>query len=264
MMPCFDTHAHLLADETPDLLLRANAAGVGRLIAVGGAPAENQVACELARRFPKSIRAAVGYDRYRADNQDDPELLASLFASPDADQVRAVGEVGLDFHYSPETAKDQVKLFDTMLALVRSVRRPVIVHSREADQPTLDLLREHVRQWSGPADQVGVLHCFTGNEEFARKLLNLGFYLSFSGIVTFNNAGPLRQVASWIPADRLLVETDSPFLAPVPMRGQKNEPAYLTQVIRCLAKVRGVSEDTLGQVTAANGANLFGWECDEW
>jgi TatD DNase family protein len=253
-MPCFDTHAHLLADETPDLLLRAKATGVGRLIAVGGAPAENQVACELARRFPQSIRAAVGYDR----------LLASLFESPDADHVRAVGEVGLDFHYSPETAKDQEKLFDAMLALARSVRRPVIVHSREADQSTLDLLREHVRQWSGPADQVGVLHCFTGTEEFAQKLLDLGFYLSFSGIVTFHNAGPLRQVASWIPADRLLVETDSPFLAPMPLRGQKNEPAFLPHVIRCLAKVRGVSENALGQVTSTNAANLFGWEGEEW
>lgn len=264
MIPCFDTHAHLLADDAPDLLKRAQAAGVSRLIAIGGAPVENQVACELAHRFPESICAAIGYDRYRADKQDDPELLASLFASPDAAQIRAVGEVGLDFHYSPENAKDQKLLFAAMLALARSVRRPVIVHSREADQATLELLQEHVRLWSGPAEKIGVLHCFTGNEVFARKLLDLGFYLSFSGIITFANAGSLRQVASWIPTGRLLVETDSPFLAPVPLRGQKNEPAFLTHVIRCLAKVRGLSEDEVRESTAANAVELFGWEGGEW
>jgi TatD DNase family protein len=110
---------------------------------------------------------------------------------------------------------------------------------------------------------VGVLHCFTGNERFAQKILDLGFYLSFSGIVTFANADPLRRVAAGIPADRLLVETDSPFLTPVPLRGQKNEPAFLPHVIRCLARIRGVPETELGRMTAVNAATLFGWE-EKW
>jgi TatD DNase family protein len=257
---CFDTHAHLSVDEAPQLVQRARQAGVCRLIAVGGAPEENQVAFDLAGRFPESIRAAIGYDRYRATQADDPSLLTALFTSPDASRIRAVGEIGLDLHHAPDTAQPQTILFATMLALARSVLRPVIVHSREADQVTLDHLREHVRQWAGPADRVGVLHCFTGTEAFARKVLDLGFYLSFSGIVTFANAIPLRQVAAGIPSDRLLVETDSPYLTPVPLRGQKNEPAFLPHVIRCLAKIRDTPEEDLCRVTTLNAERLFGWE----
>jgi len=146
------------------------------------------------------------------------------------------------------------------LDLARQVRRPVIVHSREADADTLDLLREHARLWSGPADRIGVLHCFTGSAPFAQSLLDLGLYLSFSGIVTFANADPLRQVAARVPTDRLLVETDAPYLTPVPLRGRKNEPAFLPHVVDCLARVRGESAPALAAATRTNALALFGWD----
>jgi TatD DNase family protein len=145
-----------------------------------------------------------------------------------------------------------------MLDLAAKHRLPVIVHSREADDDTVELLREHVRRWRGDPARIGVLHCFTGTSEFARSVLDLGLMVSFSGIVTFRNADSLRAVAREVPEDRLLIETDTPYLAPVPQRGRPNEPAYVVHVAESLAKIRNDTVEHIAHSTARNALRLFG------
>jgi TatD DNase family protein len=261
----FDTHAHFdafgMPDEVDAVVARARAAGVARLIAVGGSPEANARALAVAGRYPLAIRAAAGYDRYRAAESDAPGPLGAHLASPLA---AAVGEIGLDYHYEPGTAAAQRRLFDAMLALAVATRKPVIVHSREADGDTLDALRRHAAAWPGEPDRVGVLHCFTGGWDFAHALLDLGFMISFSGIVSFRNAQPLRDVAAQVPEDRLLVETDTPYLAPVPMRGRRNEPAFLPHVVAAVAAARRDAPEGIAALTARNAARLFDFGGDTW
>jgi TatD DNase family protein len=258
-----DTHVHfrgaMRRDEIAGLMGRASAAGVGRLVAVGCAPDANTAALRVAAMFPECVKAAVAYDRSLAGTGVRVEAIRELILSAPVGHVAAIGELGLDFHYTPETAEAQQTLMSEQLALARELRLPVIVHSREADQETVALLSAHARHWGGAPDRIGVLHCFTGTEFLARQLLDLGFMISFSGIVTFRNADPLREVARGIPADRLLVETDTPYLTPVPYRGKPNEPCYLPAVADLLAGVRGVEVEMLSCQTTTNAARLFGW-----
>jgi len=256
-----DTHVHFREMMTPEdvagVVSRAVTAGVGHMVAVGCEPNANAAALRVAAAYPDRIKAAVGYDRSLAGSDATASDIRDLIRSAPMGQVAAIGEIGLDFYYTPETAEPQLELMASELALARELRLPVIVHSREADAETLALLTEHARQWSG--GEIGVLHCFTGEEPFALRLLDLGFYISFSGIVTFRNADPLRAVAAVIPSDRLLIETDTPYLAPVPYRGKPNEPSYLPEVAKVLAKVRGTTLEALAEATTANAKRLFGW-----
>ena len=166
-------------------------------------------------------------------------------------KVVAIGETGLDYHYEPESAALQQASFRLHLEAARITGKPVIVHTREARADTLALLRE------AALPQAGVLHCFTEDWEMARAALDIGFYISLSGIVTFRNAEALREVARQVPADRLLVETDSPYLAPVPHRGKPNLPQYVREVAEYLAVLRGVSYETLAEQTSNNFKRLF-------
>jgi TatD DNase family protein len=258
-----DTHVHfretMTSVEISGLVERAQAVGVGRLVAVGCEPDANAAALRVAAMFPQCVKAAVAYDRSLAGSDAKAGDIRELILSAPAGHVAAIGELGLDFYYTPETAEPQQELMASQLELARELRLPVIVHSREADKETLALLSAHARGWGGEPDRIGVLHCFTGTAPLARQLLDLGFMISFSGIVTFRNADPLREVARGIPADRLLVETDTPYLAPVPHRGKPNEPCYLPAVAELLAKVRGVDASELASQTSANAAKLFGW-----
>lgn len=258
-----DTHVHFREAMTPDeiasLVGRASSAGVGRLVAVGCEPDANTAALRVAAMFPECVKAAVAYDRSLAGTGVRAETLRELILSAPAGHVAAIGELGLDFHYTPETAEAQQTLMAEQLVLARELQLPVIVHSREADRETVELLSAHARQWSGAPDRIGVLHCFTGTELLARQLLDLGFMISFSGIVTFRNADPLREVARGIPADRLLIETDTPYLTPVPYRGKPNEPCYLPAVADLLARIRGVELGEFSRQTTTNAARLFGW-----
>lgn len=248
----FDSHAHFdsfaAAQAVAPMLDRAQASGVVRVMAIGGSPAANALALETARLHPRHVRAAAGYDRDLAANPPPLEEVRQLLADP---LVRAVGETGLDYHYEPETAPAQQELFRAMLGLARAAGKPAVVHSREADADTLRLLREY--------GGGGVLHCFTGDLAFARALLDLGLLISFSGIVTFRNAEDLRAVARFVPADRLLVETDSPYLAPVPHRGRPNEPALVIEVARAVAAARSVAIEEIARVSYENASRLFGW-----
>ena len=263
-MKWFDTHAHFDAfaaeGSVAAVLARAAAAGVERMCAVGSSEASNELVVRLARENPGTLVAAVGYDRDQLEKPRDPEKLAALAADP---AVVAVGEIGLDYYYSPDTAPAQRALFGQMLAFAAERKLPVIVHSRYADDDTIDLLGEFSTMWKKVFHSVenppppGILHCFTGDAAFAEELLALGFFISFSGIVSFNNAGPLREVAKLVPADRLLVETDCPYLTPKPFRGKVNEPAFVARVGEVLAEARGAEAAALAETTFANAVRIF-------
>ncbi len=257
-MRLFDSHAHFdawSAAERRAVCARAFEAGVDHIIAIGGCPASNTAALEVASEWPDRIGAAIGLDRGQAREPHDLSEIEALLRRP---EVVAVGETGLDYHYDRDTAAQQRELFEAMLELARRLTLPVVVHSREAEQDTLDILREHTRRWQGDPGRIGVLHCFTGSYEMAAELVSLGWFISFSGILTFPSGGSLRAVAARLPADRLLVETDSPYLAPVPWRGSPNEPSRLRAVVLVLARARGVTLEEMAETTWRNGMNLFG------
>jgi TatD DNase family protein len=257
----FDTHVHFddfAADGSLAAVLeRAAAAGIGKMIAIGGNPEANQLALKLAEEHPGSLRASVGFDRNLAGEPYDMTALRELAENP---QVVAIGETGLDYCYEPEKTTEQKRLFAECLALAAEIQKPVVVHSRDADDDTLAMLREFAGARKGDPARIGVLHCFTRDQTFAEAVLNLGFCISFSGIVTFANAGLLRDVAKMIPADRLLIETDSPYLAPVPHRGKRCEPAFMVETAKRLAEVRGCTVESIKEITAANARALFSWE----
>jgi TatD DNase family protein len=242
-MRIFDSHCHFEradAAEIAAILARAKAAGVEAILAVGGSEALNASALLAARtasgnqELPR-VSAACGRDR------DQIGKAANAAVAP---SIRALGEIGLDYHYSPETRKAQLDLFRSQLDLAAKASLPVVIHTREADDDTLGALSEIPSR--------GIIHCFTGSPDFCRKLLDLGFYVSISGIVTFRAADNVRESALVVPGDRLLVETDSPFLAPVPMRGKANEPAFIVHTVEFLAKLRGTDAETLADQTFRN------------
>jgi TatD DNase family protein len=255
-----DSHLHFDTFEeegvVPGILERATAVGVVRMVAIGGSDEANLRAVRLAGANPETIRAVVGYDRDEAETFRSASTVRELVAQH---PVAGIGETGLDYHYSADTRKEQLALFSAMLELAGQECLPVVVHSREADEDTLRLLREHASNWTGSPDRLGVLHCFTGGAEFARDLLEIGYYISFSGIVTFKRADGLRRVAAGIPSHRLLIETDAPYLAPMPYRGKRNEPAYVVQVAEAVASARGCSLEETAKTTSENAARLFGF-----
>jgi TatD DNase family protein len=255
-----DSHCHL-ADETfaSDLnavIARAKDAGIERVLVVleAGNQKEAAQAERVAAAWPET-RFTIGVHPHQAHQfAGDPERAAAVVreqfaATPSA---RAVGEIGLDYHYDFSPRDVQQAVFRAQLRLARELERPVVIHTREADQDTLAILGDE-----GGATLRGVLHCFTGNDALADAGLALGFFVSLAGIVTFPKAGPLRQTARRVPLDRLLVETDSPFLAPVPYRGKRNEPAYVARVVEALADMHGVPPERLADRTTANFHSLF-------
>ena len=256
-----DSHVHVSSFTDAELaavLGRAHAAGVERVVVVGGNPEANEAVLRAAAARPGIARAAVGFDRDCAAGAPDISALEALVRQH-AHVVAAIGEIGLDYHYSPETAPAQRALLASELELARHMNLPVIVHSRDADADMLQLLRAHAAAWPGDRDRIGVLHCFTEDQPFAEALLGLGFMISFSGITTFRNAESLRAVARTVPADRLLIETDTPYLAPIPHRGKPNEPSFLPAVAACLAHERGETVEAIAAQTWRNAARLFGW-----
>ena len=269
-MRLYDTHCHFeraVPTEIAAILSRAKAAGVEKLMAVGGSPALNEsaaLAVEVANEAlvaPKVV-CAVGLDReqikdIRRETEDlrghktlDERPVSSLPSSVSSPPLVALGEIGLDYHYSPETREAQLKLFAQQLEEAKRRDLPVVIHTREADDDTLALLREIPSR--------GIIHCYTGTPEYAKKFLDLGFFISISGIVTFKPAENVRASALVVPDDRILIETDSPFLAPVPLRGQPNEPAFIVHTCEFLAKLRGVSADAFAELTFANAERVLG------
>ena len=251
-----DSHCHLdrldLAAHGGSLdaaLDAARAVGIGHFLCIGVSADNAATVKGLAERYA-DVDCSVGVHPLDLEPGAEPALdwLLGELAHP---KVVAIGETGLDYHYEPESAALQQASFRLHLEAARITGKPVIVHTREARADTLALLRE------AALPQAGVLHCFTEDWEMAKAALDIGFYISLSGIVTFRNAEALREVARQVPADRLLVETDSPYLAPVPHRGKPNLPQYVREVAEYLAVLRGVSYETLAEQTSSNFKRLF-------
>ena len=251
-----DSHAHIqgkeYTGEVEAVIARACEAGVGKIIAVGGAGdmSSNTEAIALAKTFP-DIYATVGMHPHDAKDVGADELkkLKDLVAAP---KVVAVGETGLDYYYDHSPREVQRRVFAGFIHLARETGLPIVVHERDAAQDVANLLRA-----DGAGKLRGVIHCFTGNYEAACAYLDLGFYISFTGIITFKNAEPLRDVVRKVPLERIFVETDSPFLTPVPHRGKRNEPAYVRYVAETIANLKDVAPEEVARVTTANVQDLF-------
>ena len=259
-----DSHCHLadevFAGDLDAVVDRARDAGLERALTIlaAGDDKEEAQANRLLSLWP-DVRLAIGVH---------PHAAGGFAAAPDEAAIRvrqqvtrtpaarAVGEIGLDYHYdfAPPTVQQQV--FRAQVSLARELDLPVIIHTREADEDTLRILSEEGTA-PGRGRLRGVLHCFTGGPSLARAGLDLGFYISLSGIITFPKAGELRETVRSVPLDRVLIETDSPFLAPVPYRGKRNEPAYVARVAQTLGDMHGISADDVRRQTAANFHALF-------
>jgi TatD DNase family protein len=254
-----DSHCHLAGEEfAADLdavVERAGAAGVtgAMVILSAGDAAEAERAATVRAAWP-GVRFSVGIHPHQAGQHGDDvdAAIARLDAELRTHEAVALGEIGLDYHYDFSPRPIQQEIFRRQLALAEQRRLPVIIHTREATDDTFQTLRDH-----GTNVRV-VFHCFTGGMDMARAALDMGAWLSFAGIVTFPKAGELRDVARMVPADRFLVETDSPYLAPVPFRGKRNEPAFVAKVVEGLAAVRGAAATEIAAQSAANFLAVVG------
>lgn len=250
-----DSHCHLdrldLARHPgglPDALTAARTAGVGAFLCVGIDAGNAEAVVGIAERYPDVVASVGVHPLDIGTDAVDVTPLTPWLRHP---RVVAIGETGLDYHYAEGNHALQQASFAAHLELAAGADLPVIVHTRAAVDDTLALMRAH----AGPA--AGVMHCFTESWDMARAALDMGFYISFSGIVTFRNAADLRETASRVPLDRLLVETDAPYLAPVPYRGKSNEPAYLPAVAALVADLHGLAVDELARITTDNFLRLF-------
>ena len=251
-----DTHCHLdyepLAAGVEAVLARARAVGVRRCVSIGTTVEASRANVALAHRYPM-IHAAVGVHPHDAQTVTD-QTLTQIDALADDPRVVAIGEVGLD-HYREHASRDhQLSAFRQFMAIARRKDLPLLIHCRDAYEPLLEVLR---RDGGGVAR--GVIHCASGPPDFIRGALELGFFISFAGNVTFPNAHALRALVPLVPDERLLLETDAPFLAPQPVRGQPNEPAYVAHTAACVAGLRSTTVEALGALTSGNARRLFGF-----
>jgi TatD DNase family protein len=250
-----DSHCHLddekFAADRDATIARAREAGVERMMAIGtgDGPPDLEAAVRLARAH-EFIYATVGVHPHDAAKAT-PETFDRLAELAREPKVLAIGEIGLDYHYDFSPRDVQRGVFARQLQLAAHARKPIVIHTREAWDETLALIREHGLPFGG------IMHCFTGGAKEAGQALELGFHLSFGGILTFPRADDIRQAAARTPEDRLLIETDSPYLAPVPHRGKRNEPAFLAETARRLAELRGVAPEDIARATASNFDRLF-------
>jgi len=253
-----DSHAHLEGREfDPDreaVIQRAIEAGVEIIVCVGDgevAADSHAAAFRIAEQYP-FIYTTVGVHPHEARLLDD-NLYAKLMELSQHPKVIAWGEIGLDYHYDNSPRDVQREAFRKQLRMARGRGLPVSIHTREAEADTLAILGD---EWKG-SGLGGVIHCFTGTRAFAEAAVELGFYISFSGVITFKKVEALRETARSIPVDRILIETDSPFLAPIPYRGRRNEPAYVIETARVIGDLRGIESGELGRQTSENFKRLF-------
>ena len=254
-MRLIDSHCHLnyegLVERQAEVLEKARERGVIGFLNISTRQREWSDIVAVAEREP-DVWASIGVHPHEADAH--PDLSArSLVEAADHQRVIAIGECGLDYHYDKSDRAAQRERFQAHIDAARQSGLPLVVHTRDAEGDTAEILEAAVK--SGGI--TGVLHCFTGSAELARKALDLGFYVSLSGIVTFKNAHDLQATTKWLPADQMLVETDSPFLAPVPRRGQKCEPAFVADTASFVAQLRGETQEELAEATTSNFFKLF-------
>lgn len=256
-MILFDTHCHInderFEEDRHETIQRMKEAGVQCAVVVGDGARDPSTAVQLAREH-NFLFAAVGVHPHDASlwTENHPALIGEWMKTR---KVVALGEIGLDYHYDLSPRDEQRKVFDLQLDLAYELNMPAILHIREAHGDATDMLLERARRGRMPK---GVMHCYTGSWESAKTYLDLGLYISLSGAVTFKNAPKLTQVAESMPIDRLLIETDCPYMAPVPMRGKRNEPAYVRYVLEKIASIRNMDPEEAARITFENGLRLFG------
>ncbi len=250
-----DSHCHLiykgLGEQQPEVLARAREAGVVAMLNISTREREWDEVIAVAER-EADVWASIGIHPHEADEHPDIGT-ARLVEKAQHPRVVGIGETGLDYYYDHSDRDRQRASFRAHIAACRETQLPLIVHTRDAEADTAEILREEMGKGAFP----GVIHCFTASREFADIALDLGFYISISGIVTFKNATALQETAAQLPIERLLIETDAPFLAPVPHRGKTGEPAFVADTCRFLANLRGEDPDMLAEATRANFHRLF-------
>ncbi|MFC2075252.1 TatD family hydrolase [Bdellovibrionota bacterium] len=248
-----DTHTHLddkaFKEDLEDVILRAKEAEVLNLITVSAAPGSIELTMELVSRF-ENVYGAVGLHPHDAKHFS-PHIEAAIHLGSKVKKIVAIGEIGLDYHYNFSPPEIQREVFKTQLKIAKEDGLPVIIHDREATEDLLKILEEE-------KPHKGVIHCFTGDKAAAEKYLELGFHISFTGIITFPKAGALREVVKMVPMTRILLETDCPYLAPIPNRGKRNEPSFVKYTAESLAKIKGISLDEVAKKTTQNAKSLFG------
>ncbi len=250
-----DSHCHLdfpdFADELDAVVLRARAAGIGRMITISTRVKKHAQVLAIAEKFP-DVFCSIGTHPHSA--KDELDVTATdLIACAAHPKIVAIGEAGLDYHYDKSPRADQAKSFREHIVAARETQLPLVIHSRDCDEDMGKILVEETGKGAFPA----VLHCFTGGWALAMKAIDLGLHISFTGILTFKNSAALREIAKDLPADRVMVETDAPYLAPGPYRGKRNEPAYVVETARVLAETRGVSLDEVARQTTETFFRLF-------
>jgi TatD DNase family protein len=256
----FDTHCHLddprLGEELDEVLARARQAGVRRITSIGCAHDLDSIdsALKIARAYPDWISATVGVHPHDAKHLDDALHDAIVEVAKDPSVV-AIGETGLDYHYDHSPRDLQLQAFRSQIAIAKELDKPLVIHTRSAPEDTLRILREE-----NARDVGGIIHCFSEDAPFAAAALDLGFVSSFSGIVTFGKAIAVQEAARRQPADALLIETDAPYLAPIPKRGKLNEPGYVAHTASKLAELRGEDPERLAEQTYRNALRVFGIE----
>ncbi len=256
-MNLIDTHAHLndaaFDADLNDVIDRVRQRGIRSVINVSEGVESCEKSLQQADQYPE-LFCTIGVHPHKAAEvtEEDFQKLKLLSVSP---KVKAVGEIGLDFYYDYAPREIQKQVFTQFLKLGLEINLPVIIHCRDAEKEMEEIFRVLGHQsWRG------VIHCFTGSHEFAQKMLDLGFYISFSGIITFKNANALRDVVARIPLERMLVETDSPYLTPVPYRGKRNEPVHVLYVAQQIAEIKNLSIDEIMRITTINAIQLFSLE----
>lgn len=253
-----DSHCHLDMDDYREdldqVIGRAIHGGVRGIVTIGIDPSSSRSAVSLAKRYT-CIRATVGIHPHDAETATETALTEVFdLASENQEEVVGYGEIGLDYVKKYADPKVQRKVFRIQLRLARELKLPIIIHDREAHDDCLRIIKEE-----GPFDYGGIMHCFSGNLKFAHEVIDCNFHVSIPGIVTYNKADEMREVARHLPIDRLLVETDGPFLAPVPYRGKRNEPLYTLYTVARIAELRNISTEELARHTTANACALFNY-----
>jgi TatD DNase family protein len=251
-----DSHAHLDVPQydadRAEVIDRARGAGIDTMLEICGsdvAKGSLDIGIKLADEYP-FIYAAVGVHPHEANLYDDA-LERKLIEMTGHEKVVGWGEIGLDYYYDNSPRDVQRKVFSRQVELARKCNLPIIIHTRDAEDDTIAILRD------APPGISGVIHCFTGTQNLAETAIRMGFYISFSGVLTFKTAGDLREVARNTPLDKILIETDCPYLAPVPHRGKRNEPAFVKETAAKLAEIKGASIDEIARITSANFKRLF-------
>ena len=250
-----DSHCHLdfpdFSSELDAVVARAQAAGIGRIVTISTRLRRHAQVLAIAEAFPQ-VFCSVGTHPHHAHEELDVSA-AELIERSRHPKVVAIGEAGLDYHYDSSPREAQEQSFRQHIAAARETGLPLVIHSRDCDADMARILVEESGKGAFPA----VLHCFTGGRELAMRAIDLGHYVSFTGILTFKNSATLRDIARDLPADRILVETDAPYLAPLPYRGKRNEPAYVAETARIVAEAKGLAVEEVAEATRANALRIF-------